>query len=197
MFLYPTGPLLFKHPTLLPHEVFGSTMGLASSFTVPHSPTDILPSFLHHFYPTLWMGTNTSSDRGISLQNYMSSEARPSFEELYQNTSSTGQGTTECHSTSPSLDNKSMLLKYRQHDSFLQKISSFRTGVEMSPHGGARLPLFSCQRCAYSSDRKNNLKRHVIAMHRKTECILECCGITFDNKVSSLLDIKLLESIIK
>lgn len=48
--------------------------------------------------------------------------------------------------------------------------------------GLAQRKLFSCKRCPYSTDRKNNLKRHMIAMHELTAQKLECCGLRFLSK---------------
>lgn len=44
--------------------------------------------------------------------------------------------------------------------------------------------IFGCRRCSYVTDRKNNLKRHVMAMHRKCERLLDCCGQAFDSKAA-------------
>lgn len=44
--------------------------------------------------------------------------------------------------------------------------------------------IFGCRRCSYVTDRKNNLKRHVMAMHQKCERMLECCGLAFDSKAA-------------
>ena len=41
---------------------------------------------------------------------------------------------------------------------------------------------FSCPQCKYTTDRKNNLKRHVITMHFDCDRTLECCGSTFRSK---------------
>lgn len=44
--------------------------------------------------------------------------------------------------------------------------------------------LFTCPYCRYLTDRKNNLKRHVITMHRKCDRTLECCGLVFNSKAA-------------
>lgn len=44
--------------------------------------------------------------------------------------------------------------------------------------------IFGCWRCRYVTDRKNNLKRHVIAMHHRCDRTLECCGQAFDSKAA-------------
>ena len=49
-----------------------------------------------------------------------------------------------------------------------------------------RKRLFSCSECRYSTDRKNNLKRHVTTMHTMTSKVLDCCGLKFTNKVLML-----------
>ena len=43
---------------------------------------------------------------------------------------------------------------------------------------------FHCEQCSYSTDRKNNLKRHYDTMHREAKDKLECCGLYFFNKAS-------------
>ncbi|CAH1781580.1 unnamed protein product [Owenia fusiformis] len=44
--------------------------------------------------------------------------------------------------------------------------------------------LFNCPNCRYVTDRKNNLKRHLVTMHQDCDKQLECCGIVFRNKAS-------------
>ncbi|KAK2154831.1 hypothetical protein LSH36_256g04075 [Paralvinella palmiformis] len=44
--------------------------------------------------------------------------------------------------------------------------------------------LFHCQQCAYVTDRKNNLKRHVVTMHERCSKSLECCDRLFYSKAS-------------
>ena len=47
--------------------------------------------------------------------------------------------------------------------------------------------LYRCQHCKYVTDRKNNLKRHVVTMHEQCQKTLECCDVVFQNKVISLI----------
>ena len=42
--------------------------------------------------------------------------------------------------------------------------------------------VYRCQKCAYKTDRKNNLKRHIATMHEICDKVLECCGQIFANK---------------
>ncbi len=42
--------------------------------------------------------------------------------------------------------------------------------------------LFRCPLCLYTTDRRNNLKRHVLTMHRDCGRDLECCDIRFRSK---------------
>lgn len=42
--------------------------------------------------------------------------------------------------------------------------------------------VFTCTRCSYSTDRKNNLKRHVSTMHDPVSAALDCCGARFATK---------------
>lgn len=44
--------------------------------------------------------------------------------------------------------------------------------------------VYQCQHCKYTTDRKNNLKRHVITMHETCSKVLECCDVVFKNKAS-------------
>ena len=44
--------------------------------------------------------------------------------------------------------------------------------------------LYRCQHCKYVTDRKNNLKRHVVTMHEQCQKTLECCDVIFQNKVN-------------
>lgn len=39
-----------------------------------------------------------------------------------------------------------------------------------------------CPHCKYSTDRKNNLKRHIVTMHQDSSKILECCDTVFKSK---------------
>ena len=42
--------------------------------------------------------------------------------------------------------------------------------------------VFSCSRCSYETDRKNNLKRHITTMHDPAPSVLDCCGTRFSTK---------------
>lgn len=44
--------------------------------------------------------------------------------------------------------------------------------------------LFPCLHCRYTTDRRNNLKRHMLTMHQTSARMLECCGIIFNTKAS-------------
>lgn len=44
--------------------------------------------------------------------------------------------------------------------------------------------LFPCPQCRYTTDRRNNLKRHMLTMHQTCSKLLECCGILFNTKAS-------------
>lgn len=44
--------------------------------------------------------------------------------------------------------------------------------------------LFPCPQCRYTTDRRNNLKRHLLTMHQQSSKLLECCGIVFGTKAS-------------
>ncbi|KAK7484738.1 hypothetical protein BaRGS_00024023 [Batillaria attramentaria] len=43
---------------------------------------------------------------------------------------------------------------------------------------------FRCPQCRYLTDRKNNLKRHIVTMHHTSTRVLECCGALFSSKAS-------------
>ncbi len=56
--------------------------------------------------------------------------------------------------------------------------------------------MYHCQHCKYVTDRKNNLKRHVITMHDQCQKQLECCDVIFQNKVNhstSILEFAILD----
>lgn len=44
--------------------------------------------------------------------------------------------------------------------------------------------VFRCPQCHYTTDRRNNLKRHILTMHKESSKMLECCGIVFSTKAS-------------
>lgn len=44
--------------------------------------------------------------------------------------------------------------------------------------------VFPCPQCRYTTDRRNNLKRHMLTMHQTCSKTLECCGIVFATKAS-------------
>ena len=57
--------------------------------------------------------------------------------------------------------------------------------TEESKHfAAAGRRVFTCSQCRYTTDRKNNLKRHVGTMHKEASKILECCDIIFRSKAS-------------
>ncbi|GAB1608742.1 hypothetical protein Ahia01_001158600 [Argonauta hians] len=58
---------------------------------------------------------------------------------------------------------------------------SFFQGREKSERGRK---TFLCPQCHYVTDRKNNLKRHIITMHQDCAKVLECCGFVFRSKAS-------------
>ncbi|KAK7090303.1 zinc finger protein Gfi-1b-like [Littorina saxatilis] len=50
-----------------------------------------------------------------------------------------------------------------------------------SPYGRK---LFPCSQCRYTTDRRNNLKRHMLTMHQLSAKLLECCGVLFRTKAA-------------
>lgn len=50
--------------------------------------------------------------------------------------------------------------------------------------GGLGRKVFPCPQCRYTTDRRNNLKRHMLTMHQTCSKLLECCGIFFSTKAS-------------
>ncbi|XP_033761158.1 zinc finger protein 771-like [Pecten maximus] len=44
--------------------------------------------------------------------------------------------------------------------------------------------VFPCPECRYTTDRRNNLKRHMLTMHRRCAKLMECCGVLFTTKAS-------------
>ena len=53
-----------------------------------------------------------------------------------------------------------------------------------SQYGGYGRKVFPCPQCRYTTDRRNNLKRHMLTMHQTCSKTLECCGILFATKAS-------------
>ena len=41
-----------------------------------------------------------------------------------------------------------------------------------------------CPYCTYETDRKNNLKRHIVTMHHDSSKVLDCCGQIFKSKAA-------------
>lgn len=41
-----------------------------------------------------------------------------------------------------------------------------------------------CPHCTYVTDRKNNLKRHIVTMHQESSKTLDCCGTVFKSKAA-------------
>ncbi|KAK7090366.1 hypothetical protein V1264_010174 [Littorina saxatilis] len=58
------------------------------------------------------------------------------------------------------------------------------TDSEEENSGDSRSKSYKCSQCRYKTDRKNNLKRHVVTMHQKSTRVLECCGTLFNSKAS-------------
>ncbi|KAL3847504.1 hypothetical protein ACJMK2_018410 [Sinanodonta woodiana] len=52
------------------------------------------------------------------------------------------------------------------------------------PNNSIGRKVFPCLHCRYTTDRKNNLKRHMLTMHQTCSKVLECCGILFATKAS-------------
>ncbi|XP_076453645.1 uncharacterized protein LOC143288873 isoform X2 [Babylonia areolata] len=50
-----------------------------------------------------------------------------------------------------------------------------------SPYGRK---VFPCPQCRYTTDRRNNLKRHMLTMHQLSAKLLECCGVLFHTKAA-------------
>ena len=59
-----------------------------------------------------------------------------------------------------------------------------KSGKVKSLDGAAakKVKYYTCPKCRYRTDRKNNLKRHMLTMHEKCSKVLECCNIIFSNK---------------
>ncbi|XP_013382320.1 zinc finger protein 33B [Lingula anatina] len=74
-----------------------------------------------------------------------------------------------------------------QHDRFMFRDQQPNLLSAPLPWEEIRSPLldkkmFRCHQCHYITDRKNNLKRHIITMHQSCTKLLECCDIIFPNK---------------
>ena len=80
--------------------------------------------------------------------------------------------------TRPSLPSTTALRKGL--NKMRQKLLETKIQAQGEPLGKA----FRCSQCRYRTDRKNNLKRHVVTMHQKPARMLECCGVMFHSKAS-------------
>ncbi|KAK3094807.1 hypothetical protein FSP39_006460, partial [Pinctada imbricata] len=58
--------------------------------------------------------------------------------------------------------------------------SSFSDNLGVQYNMGRK--VFPCPQCRYTTDRRNNLKRHMLTMHQTCPKLLECCGILFSTK---------------
>ncbi|KAK6196018.1 hypothetical protein SNE40_001323 [Patella caerulea] len=56
--------------------------------------------------------------------------------------------------------------------------------INLSPDSKDERKSFRCPQCKYVTDRKNNLKRHIITMHQESSKSVECCGVIFKSKAS-------------
>ena len=99
---------------------------------------------------------------------------------------------TDCHKnlTNEYFTNEGKLFPFK--DKYSRRIGA-RPLPETKSLGQGRAPgtsssgerrLFRCPQCRYVTDRKNNLKRHIVTMHHTSNKTLECCGIGFHNKAA-------------
>lgn len=56
------------------------------------------------------------------------------------------------------------------------------TGSDPPTTSGGKYKQYPCPSCKYVTDRKNNLKRHLLTMHERCSKLLECCDYVFANK---------------
>ncbi|GAB1599241.1 transcription factor hamlet isoform X3 [Argonauta hians] len=82
--------------------------------------------------------------------------------------------------------------------SFTSSLQGAQKLISPSDHFPSMLPVFTdsltqlnygrkvfpCPQCRYTTDRRNNLKRHMLTMHQACSKLLECCGILFTTKAS-------------
>ncbi|XP_067670635.1 zinc finger protein 708-like [Haliotis asinina] len=57
-------------------------------------------------------------------------------------------------------------------------------GSQVDKDGLTDKKAFKCPQCLYFTDRKNNLKRHIVTMHQECSKTLECCGVMFHSKAA-------------
>lgn len=62
-------------------------------------------------------------------------------------------------------------------------LTQYSDQLAASQYGFGR-KIFPCSQCRYTTDRRNNLKRHMLTMHQACSKLLECCGILFTTKAS-------------
>ncbi|XP_062599224.1 zinc finger Y-chromosomal protein 2-like [Saccostrea cucullata] len=72
---------------------------------------------------------------------------------------------------------KSNIFDIEYASSFAMQVAYDMENVKKSKEKHAQ-----CPHCKYSTDRKNNLKRHIVTMHQDSSKILECCDVVFKSK---------------
>ncbi|OWF53594.1 zinc finger protein 674-like [Mizuhopecten yessoensis] len=130
------------------------------------------------------------------------------YGDIYQSTNSSSKGTSsdnsldavdfkmkttdtafEASSLSP-MDGESDsydIGRYIQHDNHLYNSEKEFTSIPSAKQ--FRFIDFEkrnlrCTHCTYVTDRKNNLKRHIVTMHQECPKTLDCCGIVFRSKAA-------------
>lgn len=61
-------------------------------------------------------------------------------------------------------------------------INFIKAGYDMENVKESGTKQVHCPHCKYSTDRKNNMKRHIVTMHQDSSKLLECCDIVFKSK---------------
>ncbi|XP_046326311.2 zinc finger protein 729-like [Haliotis rufescens] len=79
---------------------------------------------------------------------------------------------------SPSSEKSQMFISSEDGD------SGTVDGPQTDKDGFTDRKAFKCPQCLYFTDRKNNLKRHIVTMHQECSKTLECCGVMFLSKAA-------------
>lgn len=127
---------------------------------------------LHSLSPPLY-SLSLREDKDILDSDYMEVENTSSDTNGYLNGNSSDDGGREssgCKSPDSDIDVETL--------GKMDDVDGLRS------RGMSDKKTYHCTHCKYVTDRKNNLKRHVVTMHETCTKVLECCDAMFQNKAS-------------
>ncbi|XP_059143818.1 fez family zinc finger protein 2-like [Physella acuta] len=183
-------------------EVFFSTL-FANPGGLPPHPSQLTPSPHPHPFISL-------SERQISLQNALAIAHAKAVMERLSSSPSQAPHPPRHHPNhlqhhhqqqqqrpqpqqnqqapiperAPTLQNA---LAIAQSRALIERVNSSQIlspAMDGHPNHHYGRKLFPCPQCRYTTDRRNNLKRHMLTMHQTSSKMLECCGVLFNTKAS-------------